>query len=394
VKKSPFRVLYREFVFRIIDLELLSKHAEGDSRTLLAQFASLLIFCSVILTLGAWTWVANVKNDRVPALMQLMSSWTMEHFLIATSMLVVGLVAVLSWESTFPDRRDVLVLGPLPIPARTLFFAKVAAVATVLGLTLAALHVLAGIAWPLALASPRSGPAPALLFDPPLPPVTAQDFPSVMNRDIAPMLRKLDLAATDEDVGIVIGVSEHGIRRVMAYGAAKPDSLFEIGSITKTFTGLLLAQMVVKRELDLGDPVRELLPAGTAPAPSGPEITLLDLATHRSGLPRMPDNAGPPYERETYTDYRLPQLYDFVKRHGVGRALNPTRRASSIRPAAARRSCSRASPARPWGGTRRRSSRSPGGGGRRPGRRTRRRSRGTGNTSGRPPGSAPCRCRT
>ena len=52
----------------------------------------------------------------------------MEHFLIATTMLVVGLFAVLSWDSTFPDRRDVLVLAPLPVRARTMFLAKVAAV--------------------------------------------------------------------------------------------------------------------------------------------------------------------------------------------------------------------------------------------------------------------------
>ena len=54
------------------------------------------------------------------------------HFLIATTMLVVGVFAVLSWESMFPDRQDVLVLAPLPVRARTLLFAKVAAVATAL----------------------------------------------------------------------------------------------------------------------------------------------------------------------------------------------------------------------------------------------------------------------
>ena len=53
--------------------------------------------------------------------------------MIATTMLVVGLFAVLSWESTFPDRRDVLVLSPLPVRARTLFLAKVAAVGSALG---------------------------------------------------------------------------------------------------------------------------------------------------------------------------------------------------------------------------------------------------------------------
>ena len=67
-------------------------------------------------------------------------------------MLVVGLFAVLSWDSMFPDRRDVLVLAPLPVRGRTLFLAKVAAVATALSLTVAALHSFAGLVWPDAAA--------------------------------------------------------------------------------------------------------------------------------------------------------------------------------------------------------------------------------------------------
>src|SRR5512135_687020 len=99
------------------------------------------------LALDAGLWAASVKN--LPPLMAVVSSWTMEHFLIATTMLAVGVFAVLSWESTFPDRRDVMVLGPLPVRGRTLFLAKVAAVGTALGLTVAALHSVAGLAWPL-----------------------------------------------------------------------------------------------------------------------------------------------------------------------------------------------------------------------------------------------------
>ena len=322
MKKLQFRVLYREFLFRIVELGLLSAHAEGDSRTLLGQLASILVFFGVILGAGAGLWAASVRGGALPPLMQMAGAWTMEHFLIATTMLVVGLFAVLRWESTFPDKRDVLVLGPLPVRASTLFLAKVVAVATALGLTLALLHGLAGIAWPLALAQYDSTPAPALAFDPPIPPVHVADFPSVMNRDIAPMLRRLDLAAADGGAGIVIGVSEHGVRRVMTYGAAKPDSLFEIGSITKTFTGLLLAQMAVQGKLDLRDPVRELLPPGVAAAPKGFEITLLDLATHHSGLPGMPDNPGPGDLRERLTNYHASDLYDFIRRHGVAKSTH------------------------------------------------------------------------
>ncbi|MDR3702825.1 MAG: serine hydrolase [Candidatus Sulfopaludibacter sp.] len=320
MKNLQFRVLYREFLFRIVDLELLSAHAEGDSRTLLGQFASLLIFCSLGLAAYAAMWAASVRD--APPLVHIIGAWTMEHFLIATTMLVVGLFAVLSWESTFPDRRDVLVLGPLPVRARTLFLAKVAAVATALGLTLAALHGAAGIAWPLALAQYDSAPAPAMVFDPSLAPIHAADFPAVMNRDIAPMLRRLDLAAADGGAGMVIGVSEGGVRRVLTYGTARPDSLFEIGSISKTFTGLLLAQMAVQGRLDLRDHVRDLLPPGVAAASTGFEITLLDLATHHSGLPRMPDNPGAGDEREKYTNYHASDLYDFLRRHGLEKPTN------------------------------------------------------------------------
>ena len=68
-------------------------------------------------------------------------------------MLVVGLFAVLSWDSTFPDRRDAMVLGPLPVRARTMFLAKVAAVGTALGLTIVLLHGAMGLCWPLAFAA-------------------------------------------------------------------------------------------------------------------------------------------------------------------------------------------------------------------------------------------------
>ena len=66
--------------------------------------------------------LALAGGQPIPAF-GLIASWTVEHFLIATTMLVVGLFAVLSWNSTFPDRRDVLILSPLPVPARTLFLA-------------------------------------------------------------------------------------------------------------------------------------------------------------------------------------------------------------------------------------------------------------------------------
>jgi CubicO group peptidase (beta-lactamase class C family) len=63
------------------------------------------------------------------------------------------------------------------------------------------------------------------------------------------------------------------------------DTVFELASIGKVFTGVLLAQAVVKGEVQLDDPISMYLPEGvTAPAYEGRSITLLDLATHTSGL--------------------------------------------------------------------------------------------------------------
>jgi CubicO group peptidase (beta-lactamase class C family) len=69
---------------------------------------------------------------------------------------------------------------------------------------------------------------------------------------------------------------------------AGPESIFEIGSITKTFTGTLLALMAHEGLVALDDPVNRHLPAGVRVPSRGREITLEDLASHRSGLPGLP----------------------------------------------------------------------------------------------------------
>jgi CubicO group peptidase (beta-lactamase class C family) len=84
-------------------------------------------------------------------------------------------------------------------------------------------------------------------------------------------------------------VTAVGHIRIPAGPAPTDKTTWEIGSITKVFTGLLLAISVGRGEVALGTPVRELLPAGTRlPTRDGVEITLEHLTTHRSGLPRSP----------------------------------------------------------------------------------------------------------
>lgn len=89
------------------------------------------------------------------------------------------------------------------------------------------------------------------------------------------------------------------------------DTVFEIGSTGKSFTGILLADMVQHNELSLSDPIEEYLPAEVAvPTYEGRSITLVDLATHTSGLPNLPDNLNPADELRPYADYTFDQMYE------------------------------------------------------------------------------------
>jgi CubicO group peptidase (beta-lactamase class C family) len=205
-----------------------------------------------------------------------------------------------------------------------MFLAKVTAVAASLGLTIVLLHSGLGLILPLLFAA-RATPValPAVSFDATPVPVAARDLRTVMDRDLKQALTSGDLAP-GTGAGLAIGVSTNGERRVFTYRAAKPDSLFEIGSVSKTFTGLMLAQMVAQGEVRLDERVRELLPAGTVTKPTGSEITLLDLATHRSGLPMMPDNFGPFGNVNSWADYGPQQLYAYLARHGVAKPADAT----------------------------------------------------------------------
>jgi len=98
------------------------------------------------------------------------------------------------------------------------------------------------------------------------------------------------------------------------------DTLFEIGSITKTFTALLLQDRVERGEMSLDDPVAKYLPNSvTMPTRGGKQITLLQLATHTSGLPRDPDNLKPRNWANGYADYTVEQLYAFLSNHTLVR---------------------------------------------------------------------------
>ncbi|MDQ2776001.1 MAG: serine hydrolase, partial [Acidobacteriota bacterium] len=151
-----------------------------------------------------------------------------------------------------------------------------------------------------------------------LPAVPAAELKGVLDKDLAAALHEGPLAPSTGG-GLAIGVVQHGTRRILVYGPVKEDSIFEIGSITKTFTGLMLAQMALQNKVKLDEPVRELLPPGTVGKPAGAEITLVDLATQHSGLPRMPDNFHPADPQDPYADYGPADLYEFLKKYGVAK---------------------------------------------------------------------------
>ncbi len=118
--------------------------------------------------------------------------------------------------------------------------------------------------------------------------------------------------------GIVVGLLDKG-QRVISRGGVDVDDVFEIGSITKVFTASLLADMVARGEARLDDPVANYLPRAVRMPVRGRPVTLLDLATQPSGLPRMPDNFSQRDSSNPYADYSVQQLYEFLSRYQLPR---------------------------------------------------------------------------
>jgi serine-type D-Ala-D-Ala carboxypeptidase/endopeptidase len=127
---------------------------------------------------------------------------------------------------------------------------------------------------------------------------------------------------------IVIGlVDEHG-STVIPWGKlgngtdqdVNGDSVFFIGSVSKTFTTLLLVDMVERGEMKLEDPAAEYLPkAVKMPTYGGKQITLLDLATHTAGFPVNPGNMSGKDEQERYETYSIEKMYAFLSSYALSR---------------------------------------------------------------------------
>lgn len=124
------------------------------------------------------------------------------------------------------------------------------------------------------------------------------------------------LVRSPKNAGLAIGILRDGIPYTFGYGRVPTgdvdqDTVFEIGSLTKTFTALLLLQAVQDGVVALDDPISKHLPKGVpAPSRNGKPVTLLQLATHTSGLPRLPANFAPKDATNPYADYSAEDLFD------------------------------------------------------------------------------------
>jgi len=128
---------------------------------------------------------------------------------------------------------------------------------------------------------------------------------------------------------IVVGVVDSSGARYFAYGRtavgggapADQRTVYEIGSITKVFTALVLADMAVRGEVALDDPVQRYLPDSVrVPGTDSQPITLRLLSAQRSGLPRMPANFAPRDSADPYADYDAARLYAFLNGYTLTRA--------------------------------------------------------------------------
>jgi serine-type D-Ala-D-Ala carboxypeptidase/endopeptidase len=148
-----------------------------------------------------------------------------------------------------------------------------------------------------------------------------------LKSQIDPLAKQL--IEEEKAVGFVVGIFADGKEQVFAYGKTEkgsekvPDNktVFEIGSVTKTFTGILLAEAIQAGQMKLDDLVQKHLPEKvTMPEFEKQPITLEHLVTHTSGFASLPDNFKPADLGNPYADYKVDQLYAFLNGHKPPRA--------------------------------------------------------------------------
>lgn len=145
--------------------------------------------------------------------------------------------------------------------------------------------------------------------------LTDAEIRSLLDQRIVERAQKIGMVAVVVD-GAGPRVVAQGRTDMPDGGPMTADTVFEIGSITKVLTALILADMAARGEVAMTDPVARHLPAAVRVPEHGKPITLIDLATYRSGLPNMPDDltfAGD----NPLAGYTSDRLYAFLSRHSL-----------------------------------------------------------------------------
>jgi hypothetical protein len=132
---NSFVILVRHFFGGFFEKESLSPHSEPAAN--IAQLLGILaapgaFFVILLLPLGPFGWGLAA----------------LRYFCVSFSMVVMGLIMVFEWDALFPDKRDYLILGPLPVGLGKLFLAKAAALGLLLGLFLVDVNAICTLFWP------------------------------------------------------------------------------------------------------------------------------------------------------------------------------------------------------------------------------------------------------
>ncbi len=136
----------------------------------------------------------------------------------------------------------------------------------------------------------------------------------VADKHVGQAVRDRKIVGAEVLVVTTQGWSSRGFGWATASALPTEKTVYEIGSISKVFTGTLLAEMSLRREVSLTEPAQNLTAGRSRMPPSGRPITLLDLSTHMSGMPRLPPDMKPKNKKDPYADFSVDDLWASLDR--------------------------------------------------------------------------------